>query len=194
MMVSLRKMFFVCAAAFAAVMLTACGDSPEDAFEKWRAAVLDGDEETASELVYIDPDGEGIGVKHYNAKVIGNIKSVPAVKERMKSVDVDGEEDAGDNMVILTLTYEEGDEEKEIKQVMRNVDGQWKLDPYASMPHMNLFVKAEEKSAAEENKGSAYGGGESDEKSESTRDTSITGGNTNFEENSEGVQIDFENE
>ncbi len=194
---SLKKFMVVMAAVISGALFTACGDSPEDSFEKWRAAVLDGDEEAASELLYIDPNGDGIGVKHYNAKVIASVKQNPATKARLESVSVDDEEDVDTDVVILTLAYEEDDENKESKLAMRNVDGVWKLDPYASMPYMNLFVKKDEKAEKTENAESgtsAYGAAGEKTTDESTRDTNLTGGNPNFEENTENVQIDFENE
>lgn len=211
MMVPLKKIVMMCCAVIFAAFLAACSDSPEEAFEKWRTAVLDEEEESASELVYMDPAGSGIGVKHYNALVIRNVKSLPNVKVRLESVEVDDVEDAGEDMVILTLTYrdsekqDEGfmaslkglfksDNDKSTKLVMRNVEGQWKLDPYASMPLMNLFVKEETASAdASAATGSAYGPA-GDEKEQSAPNTELTGGNPNFEEASEGVQIDFANE
>lgn len=242
----LKRFSIVCAAVSFLFILSACGESAEEAFLKWRNAALDDDDEIVTELTYINPEDRGISEAHYTALMRNQIKNNAVVRERFASMKVKEVEETGEDTAVLTVVchgeiFYSGDEipedkqeqvdkkrwkyvclsalfgtnclpfsvkdyfsgkkvvvlqdETEIKVHMRKIDGKWKVAPLADVPLQDFKkVVSDEKEA--ESAGPAPVEEQRDEikQSNSAPDTTLTGGETDFDKASEDVQIDFANE
>lgn len=97
---------------FCAVLMTACGESPTDAFKNYVEAMLDGDLERANKYSYLDDKYGGYEARNeINATLIEVLRENAQARNDWSNLKLRKEVKINPQKVIIINTTLEGDEE-----------------------------------------------------------------------------------
>lgn len=141
----MKKLMTILAAGAFALLVSSCGgNSPEGVVKKAIDAVLDGDGDTYVELIEIFDEGEWDGTEKQREKQMA--KAARAIEKAAKKmakadddeqvddyeiIDVSVDNDDEDKAEVeVKFTMKNGDTDKKTVRVVRNTDGKWLLRGY----------------------------------------------------------------